>query len=68
MDADDQLLRTGAFVECVFHCVECGLGGTSLIRPAAVRGKVCLDCGSAVVVTLVERFRPSGSRTSDSGA
>ncbi|HET8756217.1 MAG TPA: hypothetical protein VFM58_09410 [Solirubrobacteraceae bacterium] len=68
MDADDQLLRTGAFVECVFHCVECGLGGTSLIRPAAVRGKVCLDCGGAVVVTLVERFRPSGSRTSDSGA
>src|SRR5215211_1466810 len=45
MDADDQLLRTGAFVECVFHCVECGLGGTSLIRPAAVREKVCLDCG-----------------------
>jgi hypothetical protein len=65
MDADDQLLRTGAFVECVFHCVECGLGGTSLIRPAAVREKVCLDCGGDVVVTVFERFRPSGSRTSD---
>ena len=68
MDADDQLLRTGAFVECVFHCVECRLGGTSLIRPAAVREKVCLDCGGDVVVTVVERFRPSGSRTSDSEA
>ena len=64
MDADDQLLRTGTFVECVFHCVECGLGGTSLIRPAAVRQKVCLDCGGDVVVTVVERFRPSGSHTS----
>jgi hypothetical protein len=68
MDADDQLLRTGAFVECVFHCVECGRGGTSVIRPAAIREKVCLDCGGDVVVTVFERFRPSGSRTSDSEA
>jgi hypothetical protein len=68
MDADDQLLRTGAFVECVFHCVECGLGGTSLIRPAAIREKVCLECGGDVVVTVFERFRPSGSHTSDSEA
>ena len=69
MDAEDPLLATGAFVECVFHCVDCGLGGTSLIRPSAVRDKVCLDCGSeSVVVTVLERFRPSRSRTSDSGA
>jgi hypothetical protein len=68
MDRDDQLLRTGPFVECVFHCTECGLGGTSLIRPAAIREKVCLQCGGDVVVTVFERFRPSGSRTSDSGA
>ncbi len=69
MDADDRLLSTGAFVECVFHCVDCGLGGTSLIRPSALAGKTCLGCGSEdVVVTVFERFRPSGSRTSDSGA
>jgi hypothetical protein len=66
MDADDPLLSTGAFVECVFHCVECGLGGTSLIRPSAVGDKVCLGCGGdSVVVTVFERFRPSGSHTSD---
>ena len=68
MDADDRLLRSGAFVECVFHCVECGLGGTSLIRPSAIRDKICLDCGGDVVVTVFERFRPSGSHTSDSEA
>jgi hypothetical protein len=66
MDADDPLLSTGAFVECVFHCVDCGLGGTSLIRPSAVGDKVCLGCGGdSVVVTVFERFRPSGSHTSD---
>jgi hypothetical protein len=65
MDGDEQLLGTGTFVECVFHCVECGLGGMSLIRPARIREKVCLECGGDVVVTVFERFRPSGSRTSD---
>jgi hypothetical protein len=66
MDANDDLLSTGTFVECVFHCVECGLGGTSLIRPAAVADKVCLGCGSdSIVVTVFERFRRSGSHTSD---
>jgi hypothetical protein len=68
MDADEQLLRTGAFVECVFHCTECGVGGTSLIRPAAIKDKICLECGGDVVVTVFERFRPSGSRTWDSEA
>jgi hypothetical protein len=68
MDADDRLLRSGAFVECVFHCVDCGLGGTSLIRPSAIRDKICLECGGGVVVTVFERFRPSGSHTSDSEA
>jgi hypothetical protein len=68
MDADEQLLRTGAFVECVFHCPACGVGGTSLIRPSAIKDKMCLECGGDVVVTLFERFRPSGSRTSDSEA
>jgi hypothetical protein len=60
MDADDPLLATGAFVECVFHCTDCGLGGTSLIRPSAVKDKVCLGCGGEeVVVTVFERFRRS---------
>ena len=62
MDAEDPLLATGAFVECVFHCVDCGLGGTSLIRPSAVQDKVCLGCGGdSVVVSIFERFRSSGS-------
>jgi hypothetical protein len=68
MDANDDLIATGAFVECVFHCAVCGLGGTSLVRHSGVNGKVCLDCGSPVVVTVLDRFRPSGSRTSDSEA
>ena len=62
MDAEDPLLATGAFVECVFHCVECGLGGTSLIRPSALRDKVCLGCGGeAVVVSVFERFHSSSA-------
>jgi hypothetical protein len=62
MDADDQLLATGAFVECVFHCPACGLAGTSLVRPAGVTGKTCLGCGSEVVLTVLDRFRPAGGR------
>jgi len=47
-------------VECVFHCTDCGLGGTSLIRPSAVKDKVCVGCGGEqVVVTVFERFRRS---------
>jgi hypothetical protein len=61
MDASDDLIATGSFVECVFHCPACGLGGTSLIRPALINGKTCLGCGSDVVVTMLDRFRPSGS-------
>ena len=68
MDASDDLIATGTFVECVFHCPTCGLGGTSLIRPAMLNAKTCLGCGADVVVTMLERFRPSGSRTSDSRA
>jgi hypothetical protein len=52
----DALTRSGAFVECVFHCAACGLGGTSLVRPARIPGKRCLDCGEPVVVTVLERF------------
>jgi hypothetical protein len=68
MDAEDHLLSTGAFVECVFSCTACGLAGTSLVRPSALIGKTCLECGSEVVLTVFDRFRPSRSRTSDSGA
>jgi hypothetical protein len=68
MDASDDLIATGAFVECVFHCPTCGLGGTSLIRPAMLNAKTCLGCGGDVVVTMLGRFRPSESRTSDSEA
>jgi hypothetical protein len=62
MDAEDQLLASGAFVECVFSCPACGLGGTSVVRPAALIGKTCLGCGSEVVLTVFDRFRPSGGR------
>ena len=50
------LTRSGAFVECVFSCPSCGLGGTSLIRPARIAGKACLGCGEPVVVTVLDRF------------
>ncbi len=59
MDAGDDLIATGSFVECVFHCPTCGLGGTSLIRPEMLSAKSCLGCGSDVVVTMLGRFRPS---------
>jgi len=52
----DALTRSGAFVECVFSCPACGLGGTSLIRPARLAQKACLGCGEPVVVTVLERF------------
>ena len=64
----DALTRSGAFVECVFSCPACGLAGTSLVRPAHLIGKTCLGCGEEVVLTVLDRFRPSRSRTSDSGA
>jgi hypothetical protein len=62
MDASDDLIATGAFVECVFHCPTCGLGGTSLIRPETLNQKHCLGCGSDVVVTMLGRFTPSEPR------
>jgi hypothetical protein len=68
MDASDDLLATGAFVECVFSCPACGLAGTSLVRPRHLIGKTCLGCGEEVVLSVLGRFRPSRSRTSDSEA
>jgi hypothetical protein len=68
MDASEDLLATGAFVECVFSCPSCGLAGTSLVRPKHLIGKTCYGCGEPVVLTVFERFRRSGSRTSDSEA
>ena len=50
------LVASGAFVECVFHCPACGLGGTSLARPAALADRTCLGCGAPVVVTMLDRF------------
>jgi hypothetical protein len=55
----DALLRSGAFVECVFSCPACGLGGTSLIRPGALEAKACLGCGGPVVLTVLDRFARS---------
>jgi hypothetical protein len=49
------LLRAG-FVESIFHCPECGLGGTSLARPEALMGRSCLDCGAPTVMTVLDRF------------
>jgi hypothetical protein len=68
MDASDDLTATGTFVECVFSCPSCGLSGTSLVRPQHLIGKRCYGCGELVVLTVFERFRPSRSDTSDSGA
>jgi hypothetical protein len=62
MDASEDLLATGAFVECVFSCPSCGLAGTSLVRPANLIGKTCLGCGEEVVLSVLDRFRPSGGR------
>jgi hypothetical protein len=53
--ATEALLRAG-FVELVFHCPECGVGGTSLARPEALVGRACLDCGAPSVVSVLDRF------------
>ena len=53
---EDALLRSGAFVECIFSCPACGLSGTSLIRPGLLADKACIGCGEPVVVTVLERF------------
>jgi hypothetical protein len=49
------LLRAG-FVELVFHCPACGVGGTSLARPEALVDRMCLDCGAPTVITVLSRF------------
>jgi hypothetical protein len=53
--ATEALLRAG-FVELVFHCPECGVGGTSLARPEALMGRICVDCGAPSVITVLDRF------------
>jgi hypothetical protein len=47
------LTGSGAFVACAFHCPACGVGGTSLIRPAGLPDKACFACGAPVVVSVV---------------
>lgn len=59
MDASEDLLRTGTFIECVFSCPACGLAGTSLVRPKHLIGKTCYGCGEPVVLTVFERFKSS---------
>jgi hypothetical protein len=54
-DVTEALLSSG-FVETLFQCSACRLGGTSLSRPAALRERVCLDCGEPVVTTVLDRF------------
>ncbi len=49
-------LLAAGFLECVFHCPDCGLGGTSLSRPAMLQGKTCAGCGGPVVLSVLERF------------
>jgi hypothetical protein len=51
----DALTRSGAFVECVFHCPEFAVAGTGLVRPAALAGKLCPACGDPVVLSVLER-------------
>jgi hypothetical protein len=50
----EALLRAG-FVELVFHCPACGLGGTSLARPEALAERTCFDCGAPSIVTVLDR-------------
>ena len=54
-DVTESLLSAG-FVETLFHCSSCGLGGTSLSRPSALLERTCLDCGAPVVTTVLDRF------------
>jgi hypothetical protein len=58
-DVTESLLAAG-FVETAFHCPACGLGGTSLSRPASLLDRACLDCGQPVVTSVLERFGRSG--------
>jgi hypothetical protein len=53
--AEEQLLATGAFVEAVVRCPACGLGGTTVARPAALLGRACHRCGGPAVVSVLPR-------------
>lgn len=54
-DVTQSLLAAG-FVETVFHCPSCGVGGTSLSRPTALLDRTCADCNEPVVTTVLDRF------------
>jgi hypothetical protein len=49
-------LLSAGFVELVFHCPACGLGGTSVARPETLADRPCLACGAPTVVTVLSRF------------
>jgi hypothetical protein len=40
----------------VFHCPQCGLGGTSVARMGTAADHGCLGCGAQTVVTVLDRF------------
>jgi len=52
----EALLNSGAFVETVFHCPQCGRGGTSVARMGTLGDHGCLGCGAPTVVTVLDRF------------
>ena len=53
-------LYSAGFLECVFHCPTCGLGGTSFSRPAVLAGKRCGGCGDPVALSVLGRFSRGG--------
>lgn len=54
-DVNQTLLAAG-FVETVFHCPSCGLGGTSVSRPSSLHDRTCAECNEPVVTTVLDRF------------
>ena len=52
----EALLASGAFVETVFHCPQCGLGGISVARTGTLEHG-CLGCGAPTVITVLDRFQ-----------
>jgi hypothetical protein len=51
-----QTLLAAGFVETVFHCPSCGLGGTTMSRPAQLVDRTCAQCNEPVVTTVLDRF------------
>lgn len=51
-----QMLATGVYIEAVYHCNDCGHGGTAIVHMAMARELMCSECGSSDVLRSMLSF------------